>query len=71
MNNRHASSKLSKLELNLNRAVFVIFISLITLVSFSVGAIYMLKLQHFSSFPYVYPNNSGDGSVLPLYVEQW
>lgn len=70
MNNRHAPSKISKVEYYMNTAIIIIFFAQITLVSFSVGAIYMLGFQEQSRVPYAYPSD-GTGSVLPLYVEQW
>jgi tRNA uridine 5-carbamoylmethylation protein Kti12 len=62
--------KLSKFEAILDQTMFVIFCAKVTIVSFSVGAIWMLGLEKTSTFPYVYPNNSGTDSVLPLYVSQ-
>ncbi len=73
MNNRHAVSKLSKLERYINNAIVIIFIAQVTLVCFSVGSIYMLGYQDKHTFPYVYPSDkdtSGE-SILPLWLEQW
>lgn len=41
------------------------------LVSISVIMIFALGYNVNSKLPYVYPNGSGDGSLLPLWLEQW
>jgi magnesium-transporting ATPase (P-type) len=69
MNNRHAPSKMSKLEGYLNNAVMMIFFAQLTLVSFSVGSIYILGYQHQSKTPYIYMG-VGDTSILPVWAEQ-
>jgi magnesium-transporting ATPase (P-type) len=71
MNNKRALSKVSKLEGYMNLAIIVIFICQVLLVSASVISIYGMGFQDFSSLPYIYPNGSGTGSVLPLWLEQW
>jgi len=72
MNNRHAASKMSTLEGYLNMAIIIIFWSQCILVSISVISIYIMGFDDFDSkLPYVYPNNEGSGSVLPLWLEQW
>lgn len=68
MNNRHAPSKMSKLEKALNTAILMIFVAQIVLVAFAVGSIYMTGSQHLSDYPYVYPNGKKQ-SVLPLWLE--
>eukprot|EP01035_Chromulina_nebulosa_P049940 gene49940-67833_t len=72
MNNRESRSKMSTLERNLNIAVAAIFFAQCILVSFSVGSMYIMGFNDYDSkLPYVYPNNSDAGSVLPLWLEQW
>lgn len=71
MNNRLASSKISKLEGYLNTAIILIFFCQVILVSISVISIYIMGFNDFSKLPYVYPGDSDSGSVLPLWLEQW
>ena len=68
MNNRHAPSKMSKLEGYLNRAIVLIFCAQVTLVIFSVASIYFLGVEYEAKLPYVYVMNA-DTSVLPLWAE--
>ena len=70
MNNRLAPSKMSKLESYLNIAILIIFLSQVTLVSFSVGSIYMMGYDDYDKLPYVFAGE-GSTSVLPLWLEQW
>ncbi len=71
MNNRHAPSKMSKLEENLNKAIIIIFFAQVILVTISVISIYIMGFQNESKLPYVFPPGSGDSSILPLWLEQW
>lgn len=71
MNNRHAPSKMSKLEEYLNRAIIIIFFSQVALVTASVISIYIMGFNVESSLPYVYPSAAGSSSILPLWLEQW
>ncbi len=71
MNNRHAPSKMSKLEENLNKAIIMIFIAQVILVSISVISIYLMGFSNDSKLPYIFPPGSGDSSILPLWLEQW
>ena len=70
MNNRHAQSKLGKIERYLNRAIILIFFAQVTFVSFSVGSIYILGYNTLSKLPYIYPTNDS-GSILPLWLSNW
>jgi len=71
MNNRHAPSKMSRLESNLNRAILIIIGAQIVLVFFSVISIYIMGFQDHDKLPYVYPpGNSDNESILPLWLEQ-
>ena len=70
MNNRHAQSKLGKIERYLNRAIILIFFAQVTFVSFSVGSIYILGYNTLSKLPYIYPDND-TGSVLPIWLSNW
>lgn len=70
MNNRHASSKMSRLEVYLNQAIMIIFFAQVTLVTISVGSIYMRGFDDKSTLPYVFPGG-GSTSILPLFIEQW
>jgi magnesium-transporting ATPase (P-type) len=71
MNNRSKkSSKMSRLEKNLNTAIIIIICAQIVLVVFSVISIYILGFQNFDNLPYVYPPGTGDSSLLPLWLEQ-
>jgi magnesium-transporting ATPase (P-type) len=67
MNNRHAPSKMSKLEGYLNRAILLIFCAQVTLVIFSVASIYFLGFQNQSADPYVFVG--GSSSILPIWAE--
>jgi magnesium-transporting ATPase (P-type) len=69
MNNRQAPSKLSKLEVYLNKAILLIFCAQLALVIFSVISIYFLGYDAFSKLPYVY-TGKGSSSILPLWLEQ-
>ena len=71
MNNRHAKSKMSKLEQYLNKAIIIIFISQIVLVSVSVISIYILGFNNTGELPYVFPPGSKSVSILPLWLENW
>ncbi|RYH31746.1 phospholipid-transporting ATPase [archaeon] len=71
MNNRHAPSKMSQLEGNLNTAIIIIFCAQVVLVTISVISIYIMGFDDESKLPYVYPPNSDDSSILPLWLEQW
>mmetsp|Transcript_11491 Transcript_11491/g.18844 ORF Transcript_11491/g.18844 Transcript_11491/m.18844 type:complete len:1109 (-) Transcript_11491:1128-4454(-) len=71
MNNRHAPSKMSKIEALLNKAIVIIFIAQVVLVIISVISIYALGYENEGDLPYVYPSDSGDGSILPLWLEQF
>ena len=72
MNNRHAPSKMSRLEKNLNTAIIIIFCAQVLLVTMSVISIYIMGFNHLESkLPYVYPPGVGNDSILPLWLEQW
>lgn len=72
MNNRHAPSKMSKIEENLNKAIVIIFVAQIVLVTISVISIYAMGFESKSDLPYVYPpGQDSNDSVLPLWLEQW
>lgn len=71
MNNRHAPSKMSKIEENLNKAIIIIFIAQIVLVTISVISIYLMGFESESKLPYVFPPDTDRASVLPLWLEQW
>ena len=71
MNNRHAPSKMSKIEENLNKAIIIIFIAQVLLVSISVVSIYFMGFQTNSKLPYVFPPGESGTSILPLWLEQW
>jgi phospholipid-transporting ATPase len=70
MNNKKALSKMSKLERYLNRAILLIFLAQLTLVCFSVGAIYFQNLEQRSRLPYVYAG-TGSTSILPIWAEEF
>ena len=70
MNNRLASSKMSKLEGYANHAIAIIFVIMISVVSCAVGGLYGLNYNDLSKYPYIFPNAEGS-SVLPLWLEQW
>lgn len=71
MNNRMVTSKMSKLEMYLNRAIIMLFVAQAILVTLSVASIYWLDFEATGKLPYVYPDGEGSVSVLPLYIEQW
>ncbi len=71
MNNRHAPSKMSKIEQNLNTAIIIIFFSQVALVTMSVISIYIMGFQDTDKLPYVFPPGQGSDSILPLWLEQW
>jgi magnesium-transporting ATPase (P-type) len=71
MNNRHAPSKMSKIESYVNKAIIVIFISQIALVTAAVISLYAMGFNNEDKFPYVYPEGESRTSVLPLWLEQW
>lgn len=71
MNNRLAPSKLSKLEGYLNLAIMIIFLCQISLVSASVISIYAMGFNVNGKLPYIFPDDSGSTSILPLWLEQW
>lgn len=71
MNNRNAPSKMSKIEENLNKAIIIIFLAQIVLVTISVISIYFMGFESESKLPYVFPPDSDRISVLPLWLEQW
>lgn len=71
MNNRHAPSKMSKVEQYLNTAIILIFCAQVVLVSMSVISIYIMGFQDTSKLPYVFPPGTGSDSILPLWLEQW
>jgi phospholipid-transporting ATPase len=71
MNNRHAESKLSKIEGYLNTAIIMIFWAQVILVSISVISIYILDFDRVSKVPYVNTDGKISNSVLPLWLEQW
>jgi phospholipid-transporting ATPase len=71
MNNRHAPSKMSKIEESLNKAIILIFIAQVILVCISVISIYLMNFQSESKLPYVFPPDEERISVLPLWLEQW
>ena len=70
MNNKKALSKMSKLEQYLNRAIVLIFLAQLTLVCFSVGAIYFQNYDLRSKVPYIYAG-TGNTSVLPIWAEEF
>lgn len=70
MNNRHAPSKMSRLEKNLNNAILIIICAQVTLVVFSVISIYIMGFNNHNKLPYVYPPGEGSSSILPLWIEQ-
>lgn len=71
MNNRQAQSKMSKIEENLNKAIIIIFFAQVILVTISVISIYIMGFNKESKLPYIYPPDAGEGSILPLWLEQW
>lgn len=71
MNNRHAPSKMSKIEGYVNKAIILIFYAQIALVTASIISIYALGYQNKDDFPYLYPTGNDSTSVLPLWLEQW
>lgn len=72
MNNRHAPSKMSKIEEYLNKAIIIIFFAQVLLVCVSVISIYIMGFQDYGDLPYVYPDGAASRtSVLPLWLEQW
>jgi magnesium-transporting ATPase (P-type) len=70
MNNRMASSKMSKLEGYANNAIMVIFIVQLCVVTFAVIGLYALNFDKLSNYPYIFPDGT-TVSVLPLWLEQW
>ena len=71
MNNRNAPSKMSKIEEKLNKAIVIIFIAQVVLVSISVASIWFMGFQNNEDLPYVFPPGTDSISVLPLWLEQW
>lgn len=71
MNNRNAPSKMSKIEEKLNKAIIIIFIAQVVLVSISVASIWFMGFQNNGDLPYVFPPGTDSISVLPLWLEQW
>lgn len=71
MNSRHAPSKMSQLESNLNTAIIIIFVAQVILVSISVISIYIMGFDDEDTLPYVYPPSESESSILPLWLEQW
>lgn len=73
MNNRHAPSKMSKLEEYVNKAIIMIFIAQVVLVTASIISIYALGYEDEGKLPYVYPDDVDDenASILPYWMEQW
>jgi phospholipid-transporting ATPase len=73
MNNRHAPSKMSKLEQYVNKAIIMIFIAQVFLVTASIVSIYALGYDDENKLPYVYPDDVEDenASILPYWMEQW
>jgi phospholipid-transporting ATPase len=71
MNNRHAPSKMSKIEGYVNKAIQLIFFAQVTLVTVSIISIYALGFDNKDDFPYLYPTGNDSTSVLPLWMEQW
>ncbi len=72
MNNRHAPSKMSRLEKNLNNAIIMIICAQVILVTISVISIYIMGFQDKDNLPYVFPPGEDSGeSILPLWLEQW
>jgi len=73
MNNRQAGSKMSKIEEYANKAIIIVFLAQISIVSISVGSIYMMGFDSYASkLPYVYPpGHTASTSILPLWAELW
>mmetsp|Transcript_15593 Transcript_15593/g.14932 ORF Transcript_15593/g.14932 Transcript_15593/m.14932 type:complete len:1139 (-) Transcript_15593:763-4179(-) len=71
MNNRNAPSKMSKIEIYLNKAIIIIFCAQLTLVVVSIISIYFLGFNHFFRLPYIYKGSGGTPSILPLWLEQF
>mmetsp|Transcript_2919 Transcript_2919/g.4430 ORF Transcript_2919/g.4430 Transcript_2919/m.4430 type:complete len:1092 (+) Transcript_2919:145-3420(+) len=71
MNNRHAPSKMSKIEGYVNKAIVLIFCAQMTLVTVAIISIYALGYDNKNDFPYLYPNGDDSVSILPLWLEQW
>ena len=73
MNNRHAPSKMSKLEEYVNKAIIMIFCAQVVLVTVSVISIYAFGYEDEGKLPYVYPDDADDenASILPYWMEQW
>jgi len=71
MNNRHADSKMSKIEGYLNTAIIIIFCAQVVLVSMSVISIYILDFQLVDKLPYVHTDGKLSSSVLPYWLEEW
>lgn len=71
MNSRHAPSKMSQLEKNLNLAIIVIFVAQVILVTISVISIYIMGYNDKDKLPYVFPKDDDNSSILPLWLEQW
>jgi phospholipid-transporting ATPase len=69
MNNRHAPSKMSRLEKNLNLAIIIIICAQVILTVISVVSVYFLGFQNQDQW-YIYPPGEGSSSILPLWIEQ-
>lgn len=70
MNNRLATSKMSKLEGYANVAIMVIFIAQLTVVSFAVIGLYASGYDDLEKYPYIFPQLNRK-SLLPLWLEMW
>eukprot|EP01041_Mallomonas_annulata_P002854 gene2854-5613_t len=68
MNSKLAPSKMSMLEKYVNFAIIIIFLAQITLVSIVIISLYGMGFNNFKKLPYIYPNNEGSSSVLPLWI---
>ena len=73
MNNRHAPSKMSKIEVYVNKAIKLIFVAQCTLVTISIVSLFALGYDNESDFPYVWPENGdySNQSILPKWLENW
>lgn len=72
MNNRHAHSKIGRLEQYLNDAIILIFIAQFVLVTISVISLYIMGFDDEDKLPYVFPEGTdSQSSIFPLWFTSW
>ena len=73
MNNRHAPSKMSKIEVYVNKAIKLIFMAQCLLVTISIVSLFALGYNREGDFPYVWPDDGdySNQSILPKWLENW